>query len=1258
MTLTQDQLNIILKAKDQASGEINKVRNNISKIKQSAELARKAVSVSLAAVVATVGSAAKSFMKLEEAISNVQTMSDMSFKTIEKNVINLSNKYGRAATDLASATYDIVSAGYDAKEAFDILEASTKGSIVGNAKVATTTSATLTILRHYRDEIKNVDDVQKVMFAGVEKGRITLNELATDIGGPLNAAKAFGEELNTVMMTYAMGTQIFGGKSAEVSTMLESVYEDLREKGDLVEKAGIKIYDSQGNFKGLLDILTQINKVTEGKSVKEINAYMNSLGLTDRANALLIGLVNNFDEYKETIEEIGNSSFEEKLKQKMNTLHESWNRFFQSAINSFRRLGGVFADNFTKILDYLTEGVQKIGKWIEQNEVFVRSFVSGIAKILSATLGILMIPKAIALIMNPVTWLMIGITLLAAAWALNWNGIRDTVKNTWESMKQWLNPLKDTIEGLISLDYSKMSTGFKNLEELASKSNTKIDDFVVDVIKVSFDFAYSTIENVKNLFSKLSTKFSEYFNSDGDKYNISGLAKVAGFTISVGTILFDFGTSVLSSIDDLINKANDKVMELKDLLSAVNLDQVDLTEEQKAFLESAKKFGKTLAKTIGDAFLLAFNLVDLISEAINVAITKLTGSEGLGEAGETIAKAIPLFFAAKWAVGTLAKLSTALKGIFTGMGVAFSANGALLPFTILFVFLLKGIEDAKEKINEFNEMRLTPNGLNLMEEGSPIQRLLKESFEKGDLRETQKEIANELIELSKDDGILSSFKLLAKELQLVFVDAINDVKDFFSDTFDKIIEKWNEFKGFFSTSKPLVGENGVDYNNPQSVLQSLIENDKDGRIPKFNTGAILDRQGLIHGPGTGTSDSILARVSAGEAIINAKSTKRYRSLLKMINEGTLKLPQFNTGTNFKDVNLKELEKYSDIPENYKNILVVAAGKSQDTESFANLVKAINDLIVPIKDLEDETKEQGSKLKALIDQLKGNTKNDNSLMGKAKQFFGVMRKEAYDMVSKQAEKFANGIGPKILEIAGRTWQGKQRDVYNPETQQVETKTVGLEMNFDFIGELVNQLMKLQNVMKIIDFMGTIFDGFFSVVGPLIDKALKPFVLILTMLGKMLGNLVLPLLNPFLGLLQAFAKIIAWAYNTIIAPIARGLYIVFASIGNAFNKLYNKISKFINDITFGAIDLGRRGVKEWADINKEAKEKFGDLKFKDENFDTNVQQEYTTNMTRSGPEVLNINQYIQNSIINDSEEKLKEIIIKAVNEGISNGSVQFG
>lgn len=53
--------------------------------------------------------------------------------------------------------------------------------------------------------------------------------------------------------------------------------------------------------------------------------------------------------------------------------------------------------------------------------------------------------------------------------------------------------------------------------------------------------------------------------------------------------------------------------------------------------------------------------------------------------------------------------------------------------------------------------------------------------------------------------------------------------------------------------------------------------------------------GAIRGPGTGTSDSILARLSNGEFVVRAAMAKRYGPLLEAINAGRWQLPAFATG---------------------------------------------------------------------------------------------------------------------------------------------------------------------------------------------------------------------------------------------------------------------------------------------------------------------------------------------------------------------------
>ena len=57
-----------------------------------------------------------------------------------------------------------------------------------------------------------------------------------------------------------------------------------------------------------------------------------------------------------------------------------------------------------------------------------------------------------------------------------------------------------------------------------------------------------------------------------------------------------------------------------------------------------------------------------------------------------------------------------------------------------------------------------------------------------------------------------------------------------------------------------------------------------------NSGSVAAATGgYIQGPGTGTSDSIAARLSNGEYVVNAEQTARYRDILDAINAGNLNM---------------------------------------------------------------------------------------------------------------------------------------------------------------------------------------------------------------------------------------------------------------------------------------------------------------------------------------------------------------------------------
>jgi hypothetical protein len=68
----------------------------------------------------------------------------------------------------------------------------------------------------------------------------------------------------------------------------------------------------------------------------------------------------------------------------------------------------------------------------------------------------------------------------------------------------------------------------------------------------------------------------------------------------------------------------------------------------------------------------------------------------------------------------------------------------------------------------------------------------------------------------------------------------------------------------------------------ESVLSKFGDNVKIPLLPipkGYATG------GMVRGPGTGTSDSVLARLSNGEYVVNARATAQHRGLLEAINSG-------------------------------------------------------------------------------------------------------------------------------------------------------------------------------------------------------------------------------------------------------------------------------------------------------------------------------------------------------------------------------------
>lgn len=163
----------------------------------------------------------------------------------------------------------------------------------------------------------------------------------------------------------------------------------------------------------------------------------------------------------------------------------------------------------------------------------------------------------------------------------------------------------------------------------------------------------------------------------------------------------------------------------------------------------------------------------------------------------------------------------------------------------------------------------------LKEAGTGIFGVLKKSFFKN------KEEIPTGASLTATSGTLSP--LIASEGSPLLSETINPFESLESLTED--FKVW--FDGFDATlTDGLKSIESIDLSTPLAGLGKLLSDNLDKAINMFIkfTGGFASG-GFVSGPGTSTSDSIPAMLSAGEFVVNAASVKKFGPLLESINSG-------------------------------------------------------------------------------------------------------------------------------------------------------------------------------------------------------------------------------------------------------------------------------------------------------------------------------------------------------------------------------------
>ena len=286
---------------------VAKIGNNLRSAGKSMTSVGSTLAKSVTAPIVGAGTAVFKFSSdFESAMAQVKTIADSDKKSIgaiKDEIVDLSNEAGMAASDLAAATYQAISAGVDTASSVEFVANASKLATAGFTDTTTAVDALTTIINAYGLSAEDATHISDVLISTQNKGKTTVNELAATMGKVIPTANAMGVSLEDLGVAYSYLTA--GGiATAESTTYLNGMFNELGKSGTnvsdvLKERTGKSFSELMKGGTSLREVL----KVLEAEA-QETGVGFNDLWGSQEASKAALALLNtSTEEYNETLKD-------------------------------------------------------------------------------------------------------------------------------------------------------------------------------------------------------------------------------------------------------------------------------------------------------------------------------------------------------------------------------------------------------------------------------------------------------------------------------------------------------------------------------------------------------------------------------------------------------------------------------------------------------------------------------------------------------------------------------------------------------------------------------------------------------------------------------------------------------------------------------------------------------------------------------------------------------------------------------------------
>jgi TP901 family phage tail tape measure protein len=632
---------------DKLSASLKEVENKFGKLGGKLTDIGGKLSIALTAPILAMGAiSTNEFSKVEKGLREINTLFGLTGAEADKNFSILydisekaSKELGILQSDVVPGIYNAISAGVPQENVFTFIQVAGKAAIGGVTDLNTAVDGLTSIVNAFGLEITEAGNVADSMFAAVQGGKTTFNELSASIFNIAPAAAAAGvsfQEVNAAIATLTAGGTPTAVATTQIRAALTGLQRPSEELDAIFQKLGFQSAQFAIEQKGLGFALDAVKAASEGNNGK----LQTLLGSTEAVAAANVLAGTGAEKFTIELERQANAAgsavaaFEEVDKSLGRQLERSKVAIDNLAISFGESLAPALEainNVLVKVIGFLTSlspTTQRViivfaalAAAIGPVLFYVGTFIEMIPVL---TAGLTAVRTALLGISGPVALVIAGIAALAIVIISNWDAISEALEKS--GITQVFIEIIDSVKELANAVENALSDSFidatGSLAEFYDIMRPVVDfivnnfianikflglvvsqtfGFMTDIVKGDFTTAFTRLEIIlSGLGVKILTiikPFAEFFKM-GDLVNTS----IDALNKSIATNKASLITQE-AAITKTTTATHEKVKAIQTEQKAtemLNAKQSETHEERiKRLREEASEFLKTQNVTLG-----------------------------------------------------------------------------------------------------------------------------------------------------------------------------------------------------------------------------------------------------------------------------------------------------------------------------------------------------------------------------------------------------------------------------------------------------------------------------------------------------------------------------------------------------------------------------------------------------------------------------------------------------------------------------------